>query len=240
VLTLAASAALAAIAIPNRHVVAAGQGEAHAIPVEASPHGATYAEWSARQWQWVFDQPTNHHPLFDTADVSAGQSGKVWFLGGTFELTGTPGVTLGIDERTATIPTGTSLFFPLVDSEDSDIEEGGPTPEDHLRAVAQAGADAVDPASLFCEVDGVPIEGLAIFRVQSPEFPIGPLPDNNILEFFGENAPGGTPGHAVSDGYFVMLPPLSAGEHTLRFGGEADFPDGSVFMEDITYHLTVK
>jgi hypothetical protein len=232
-------AALAAVEMPGGRVVAADKSQAQVIPVNASPHGATYSEWSARNWQWVFDQPTDHHPLFDTADISAGQTGKVWFLGGTFELTGTLGVTLGIDERTATIPTGISLFFPLVDSEDSDIEEGGPTTEDHLREVAKAGADAVDPDSLFCEVDGVPIEGLADFRVQSPLFPVGPLPDGNILQFFGLDVPQGTTGHAVSDGYFVMLPPLSAGEHTIHFGGEADFPDGSAFIEDITYHLTV-
>jgi hypothetical protein len=36
-----------------------------------------------------------------------------------------------------------------------------------------------------------------------------------------------------------MLHPLSVGTHKIHFFGELDFPDGSKFIEDITYHLTV-
>src|SRR5712692_10123766 len=60
--------------------------------------GLTYGQWTDEWWQWCFSLPVSHHPLFDTADVTAGQRVKVWFLGGYF--TGGPRV------RTAVIPSG--------------------------------------------------------------------------------------------------------------------------------------
>jgi hypothetical protein len=56
--------------------------------------------------------------------------------------------------------------------------------------------------------------------------------------------PEGTTTSAVSDGYFVMLAPLSPGRHTIHFAGafvftlEADGFDFS-FSLDITYHIKV-
>src|SRR5262249_11776095 len=41
----------------------------------SSPYGKTYGEWSAAFWQWEFSLPVDHHPLFDTAPASTGQSG---------------------------------------------------------------------------------------------------------------------------------------------------------------------
>src|SRR5437868_1105498 len=52
------------------------------LPVQSKPYGKSYGEWSAEFWKWEFSLPINQHPLFDTADCSAGQSGQVWFLGG--------------------------------------------------------------------------------------------------------------------------------------------------------------
>src|SRR5262245_59170953 len=77
------------------------------IPPEAAAFGKTYGEWSAAFWQWLYSLPVDQHPLFDTADCSAGQSGKVWFIGGTFTLNPDPenpdtGV-IGEAERTCTI-----------------------------------------------------------------------------------------------------------------------------------------
>jgi hypothetical protein len=90
----------------------AGGGNAAVMPPSSNPHGHSYAEWSAMHWQWLYSMPVDKNPVFDTADCSEGQSGKVWFLGGTFALTVVePGVNLGLVERDCTIPPGTSLFF---------------------------------------------------------------------------------------------------------------------------------
>lgn len=210
-------------------------------PVGSKPYGRSYAEWSASHWQWAFSLPVDAHPLFDTADCSAGQEGPVWFLGGTFAVIEIePGVILGEVTRECTIPVGTSLFFPLVDVECSEIEGNGET-EGELRACANFFADFIVPELLFCEVDGREAQNLEQFRVESALFTFGPLPDNNILEFFGLDAPEGSTSPSVSDGVFVMLHPLSVGEHTVHFGGAVDLTEvgGPIFLQDITYHITV-
>jgi hypothetical protein len=76
--------------------------------------------------------------------------------------------------------------------------------------------------------------------MESPPFLLGPLPENNVL--------GAAPGSvtlAVSDGYYILLAPLSKGEHEIHFGGAAIFTveeDGFDFFFglDITYHITVE
>src|SRR5215831_19135202 len=71
------------------------------LPVQSRPYGFTYGEWSARWWQWLFLLPLDNSPLFGTADCSVGQSGPVWFLGGS------PSPRPG-----CTVPAGKALFFP--------------------------------------------------------------------------------------------------------------------------------
>ena len=56
------------------------------------------------------------------------------------------------------------------------------------------------------------------------------LPEGNI---FG--LPAGSYGPAVTDGYWVTLPPLPPGEHTVHFSST----QGGNTM-DVTYHITVK
>jgi hypothetical protein len=64
---------------------------------------------------------------------------------------------------------------------------------------------------------------------------------NNVLEASGIVAPAGSTSPSVSDGYFVMLKPLSVGQHTIHFGGTADLTPlgGPLFIQDITYNITV-
>ena len=206
------------------------------FPPHSAPYGKTYAQWSAEQWKWTYSMPADAHPLTDTADVSAGQSGQVWFLGGTFApTTDLNGNLIGIVDRKVSIPAGKALFFPVIDAEQS-LAEGG-LDEADCRATANNFADHA--VGVFCTVDGMPVKGLAAYRTDSPFFSFGPMPDNNLL-----GLPEGTTSSAVSDGYFLMLSPLSAGEHLLHFGGafvftlEQDGFDFS-FTLDITYHITV-
>jgi hypothetical protein len=203
------------------------------LPPQSHPFGKTYGEWEAAWWQWAFSLPADHNPLTNTAPVIAGQTGNVWFLAGTFvtepEMNG---VNLGRVTRDETIPAGKALFFPLVNGEASTAEGNGST-EAELRAVAKGFADATVPSSLFVQIDGRSLQGLASYRAQSPLFTYGPLPDNNIL-----GLPAGTISQSVADGYHVMLTPLSVGQHTLHFGGTSESP-GFTFIEDITYHITV-
>ena len=142
------------------------------------------------------------------------------------------GGAIGVATRTATIPKGKFLFFPILNVEVSDIEGNGNT-EGELRAFANSTADFIDPANLYLKVDGQSVSDLSPYRVQSPLFKVGPLPVNNLL-----GAPKKTKGHSVSDGYYIMLNPLPVGDHTIDFGGHADF-GGFNFMLTIKYNLTV-
>lgn len=212
--------------------------QAAVLPPQSYPFGKSYAEWSAEHWKWTYSLPADAHPLTDTADVSAGQSGQVWFLGGTWApTTDLNGNLVGIVDRQVTIPAGKALFFPIINAEASTAEGNGTT-EEELRGFANFLADHA--VNLSCTVDGQPVENLQSCRVSSPLFTFGPLPANNLL-----GLPEGTTSPAVSDGYFVMLAPLSKGEHVIHFGGAFVFTaaeDGFdfSFTLDINYRITVK
>lgn len=190
-------------------------GNPGVIPPNARHH---YEQLSAKWWQWGLSLPVAGHPFIGCPDPpDAGQSGPVWFLAGEY----------GTFECPLTVHTGKALFFPLANAECSSLEEPpfhGDTAEEQ-RACAKFWADQIDTASLFCEVDGVPVQNLASYRVVSPQFAFtAPTP-----WVFG--AVGGT-GTAVGDGYYLLLAPLSAGGHTIHFGSTS-------FGIDSTYHLTV-
>jgi hypothetical protein len=196
------------------------------VPPHSNPHGHSYAEWAAAYWQWLFALPVDSHPGTDTPDfdVTDGQSGHVWFLTGPF----------GTLERDVTIPAGTSLFIALVNVDASSLEEPpfyGATAADQL-AIANGFADYITDLSFT--VDGKSIKNIGDFRVTSPQFEFtAPTP-----WIFG--ATGGT-GTATGVGYFVMLAPLSVGQHTIHYTGAFKFSDApeDYIGVDMTYHITV-
>jgi hypothetical protein len=211
-----------------------GANNPHILPPQSSPFGASYAEWSARWWQWAYSLPIDHHPLFDTADVSAGQSGKVWFLGASFVSTTNPsGVNVSIVTRNVTVPTGKAFFVPVANVEASTVEGNGTT-DAELRAAAISFQDTF--TNMSAQFDGAQVQNLGAYRVQSPLFTFGPLPDNNVLQFFGLTAPAGTTSLSVGDGVYLMLAPLSAGQHSIHFHAESPAFN---FLLDVTYNLTV-
>jgi hypothetical protein len=215
-------------------------------PVNSKPHGLSYGEWSARFWQWQLSMPVSANPIFDTAECSAGQSGNVWFLGGsTISFESAPQEFLARAIRTCTVPPGTMLFFPIANNECSTVEGDrfpgyGQTPAE-LEACAKFASSFIVPESLRATLDGVPIKALTQYEVVSPLFTFGPLPSNNVLQYFGLNAPAGTTAQSKSDGIHLMLHPLSTGTHVLRFYAETDFRpiDGAKFIQDITYYIRV-
>ena len=84
------------------------------------------------------------------------------------------------------------------------------------------------PSTLDASIDGVPLQDLSAYRVQSPTFSVT-LPEGAIFDL-----DEGTFEPNVSDGYWLMFVPLSAGEHTLHL--KAVTGD---FTTEVTYHLTV-
>ncbi len=202
------------------HAAAAGRSNATILPPGANMFGASYGEWSARWWQWALSLPADAHPLLETAGCDAGQSGPVWFLGGSF-INSTV-------VRECTVPAGLAIFFPVLNTECSTIESppffGGN--EDELRDCAAA----VTNSGMFATIDGVDVLNLDSYRVQSPLYTFS-APDGGL---FG----GPVTGQSVSDGVWLMLSPLSAGTHTIHLGGTQTAGTFPPLTLDVTYNLT--
>lgn len=191
-------------------------GNPGVLPPGSHAFGLSYGDWSARWWQWGLTLPVPGHPFAGCpASCAEGQSGPVWFLAG------------GPTDCSCTVPPGKALFFPLANAECSTLEPApfhGDT-EAEQRACAKGWADQIPAASLFCEIDGMPMEDLARYRFASPQFGF----TASTPWIFGGV---GGPGTAVGDGYYLLLRPLSKGRHTIHFGTTA-------FGIDTTYHVTV-
>jgi len=214
-------------------VSAAENPNHYVVPVDSKFLGNTYGGWSADWWKWVVSIPADRNPLSATGNFNAaiGQSGDVWFLAGTL---GGPTV-----NRNCKIPAGKALFFPIINAEGSKVEGNGKTPEE-LRAYAKGLIDHVTVREVT--VDGHPLIHLDKFRVESKPF-VFKLPLKNILVSpDGSTAPAG-PSLAMSDGYWIMLKPLSEGDHYIHIRGVAVFDDDPknifTFETDVTYHLII-
>jgi len=222
---------VAGLLMPTTTPLAQSGGNPGVIPPNARPYGSTYEQWSAKWNQWGLELPVEGHPYLGCPEPpDAGQSGPVWFLAG------------GPAYCALTVPVGKALFFPLVGAECSSLEdpEGGFHGDTaaEQRTCAKFWADHIVVASLFCEIDGVPVKHLASYRFVSPQYQFtAPTP-----WVFG--AVGGT-GTSVADGYYLMLSPLSKGAHTIHFGGTFHFsvaagdPFDGDFGIDTTHVLTV-
>jgi hypothetical protein len=192
-------------------------------------YGSSYSVWSATWWTWLMELPVAGNPSVDTVnfDVTAGQSGNVWFLAEPF-------TTLPIT-RTCTIPAGKALFVALLTAEASALEGFGTT-DSLQRANAKFFADHI--INLFATIDGVNIANLSSYRIASPQFTFtAPTP-----WLYG--ATGGT-NTSVGDGYYLMFHPLSPGAHTLHYKGEFLFTVANGGFDyhayvNMTYNLTVQ
>jgi hypothetical protein len=197
------------------------------IPINARPNGLSYGEWSARWWDWVLSIPPSMNPLLDTtgAFCTQGQSGHVWFLAETFG---------GSASRTCTVPAGTMLFFPILNgvfgSGLGDCPAGNPGAGCSVPTLRAAAAANVDPpVTLLVSIDGVPLKDLSAYRATSPVFSYTVTSDNLV------GLPGGTYSPVVSDGYWLMLAPLSEGVHTIFIEGISS----GGFETDVSYTLHV-
>jgi hypothetical protein len=207
------------------------------LPPDAHPHGRTYGEWAAAWWHYVLSVPATQNPLLDEtgANCAVGQSGDVFFLVGILNVSGTA-------VRTECVaPTGAMLFFPIVNTICTN-EPPPLVPTDELRPCA---AGPIETATdLVVEIDGVPVGGLERFRAQSELFGLT-LPPDNLLGgqagscHFDSDVGACVPYLAAADGFYLMLPPLSPGEHTLHIHGV--MPAFGGFTLDVSYDpLTVR
>jgi len=203
-------------------------------PPHCKTHGASYAQWGAAWWQWMFSLHANVPPnpvlTKGPVDCSYGQSGQVWFLAGANAS--------GIWERSCTIPTGTALFLPVLNGWADNVAVSPPLTVEQLEQLAASFADATE---LHASIDGRPVKNLFAYRAAYAPFGYTVPAIDNMLQYFGANAPGSDwPSTfvfpAASDGYWLMLDPLPPGVHVINFGGTAK---NAIFQIDVTYTITV-
>jgi hypothetical protein len=185
---------------------------------------------ATRWWQWALETPASENPLTDTTGQFAAvnqPNGPVWFVAGN---------TGGTTVRTFTVPAGKALFFPIVnffDVEDATIKGGGVfflVPHPVQTAQTFVATVIATATGLSAEVDGTPIPITTDNLEQSTPFSLQ-LPADNIL-----GVPAGAYFPAIDSGYYVLLSPLSAGQHTIHFAGTLTF---FPFTLDVTYNITV-
>jgi hypothetical protein len=197
------------------------------FPLESKPYGLTYGDWTGKWWQWDVSIPKDQNPGGDSTGKYCGQKqvGPVWFLTGTFG---------GSATRTCDIPAGKAILLSLINSQCNYLTKPNLKTNSQLLACAKSLNEGI--TKLDATIDGVKIPELQKYRVQSQPFTIvyGP---NNV-----DGAPIGTT-KAVSDGYWVLLKPLPAGNHTIHFAGAVvNYVQGTLnnFANEVTYNVNVK
>lgn len=209
-------------------------GTASVVDPGGTVAGKTVGQWTADWWNWATSAPKGQDALTDTtgANANVNQSGPVFFVAGQ------PNDATDPVERSFKVPGGKYLLFPLVNT----IVANGPDP---LFSDTPSEADAiigqhVDVKSLFASIDGQDIANLGSHREKSPLNFSVTMVDNSVTGF-----PAGTYTDANSDGYWLMVKPLSAGDHTLHFGGTLgaiEIAPGfstPVLNVDVTDHVSV-
>jgi hypothetical protein len=209
---LAIIVSAAALAAPAHAVV---------LPPSAQPYGATYSEWAAKWWQWALTQPASTNPIIDdTGELCGqGQSGPVWFLAGSFG---------GSVTRSCTVPAGEALLVPILNL--GYFAFLSDPPEQRTEAFVRGQVTAVENATtLTAMIDGqaVPdisryLEKSVLFSIMLPADNLFGLPEGFVLD------------PCVDEGYYIVVPPLSVGAHTIHFAAGFDS-----FAIDVTYELTV-
>lgn len=199
--------------------------------------------------------PASNPPA--VVDCSVGQSGPVWFLAGDFGGIAArqckdpipSGVSIffpvanngfgvlgfdcygtGVDALGKPVPNPRpTILANCLDPVWSVPDPTFPFPIlswSQLVAAVAAGFDPTPPIS--AEIDGHSLQNLGAYRAQAPMFSIT-IPDDSLLRFIP--LPAGTYFPNGSDGFWVMLTPLSKGPHVVHFS-----IDGSL---DVTYHFSV-
>lgn len=178
---------------------------------------------SARWWQHAASLPNALSPIADESGASCqfGQNGSIWFLHGTFGNV-EPVV------RTCTIPTGKKLFFPILNF--VCVPFPGETIEQNVQ-FCKENTDLIDVREL--EVDGKKRNRLIRRRTQPNGFALT-LPEDNIFDFPGFDTPAGVY-VGVADGFWALLKPLPAGDHTIHIKGGIT----GQFAVDVIYKLKV-
>lgn len=192
--------------------------------------GKSYGEWAASWWQWFGSVPKDTNPGIDTTGENCGlgqNDSNIWYLIESFDPTKYV--------RDCTIPKDKYIFVPSLaaycDTRLDNLES-----EKELVTCAQDYNEALTK-DLMIKLDGKDLNSVLSYRVTSPITNFT-YPENNIFDEPAYASQG------VVDGYFVILEPLSIGNHELHIKTVALNPNkgaGGIgdAAYDVLYNLTV-
>ena len=159
------------------------------------------------------------------ADCQGGQTGSVWFLHGEFGG--------GEAEHSCRLPTGTALFFPVINNAYAAFLNDPPEQrtEAFVREHAACSAD-----SISVSINGVAIENAARYYVDAQDTPLFDiqLPVDNILGLTPELAEDLLLSPVAHSGYYLFVHPLPPGTHTIEWQAS-----GACGDQEISYTLEV-
>jgi hypothetical protein len=195
-----------------------------------------FGEWADKWSNWAFQFPSATNPILDTTGefCDQDQSGRVWFLAGSF-FTGVPIV------RECRIPARTYVFFPIAQGLSfwPDFPgEGDVCYNSDLPPAEQVRCDVSDDivpliTGLEVTIDGVRVEDPFAYRAQSsPGGFVFSIPEGSMVNEWG--FPAGDRDPAVADGWWLMVG-LAPGKHKIHIVVKT----GADTAMDVTYKLTV-
>lgn len=214
-----------------------GNPNSRVFPPTAHPYGKSQAEWAGDWWNHMFSFDCGENPIEDPDGSLAGLNtdDQVIFLAGNYG---------GETTRTITVPHGKALFFPIVNvfwvysacygiaEEDEAFANG--TLEEYIAAFFDPALGG-DGINLSATLDGVAFNNLRNYRFSSGLYDFNINPE--LADCFGDPCIANADFLGYTDGFWLMLKPLSRGQHTLNFAGEIeDFG----FSLDVTYNITVE
>ena len=221
----------------------------YTFPVNSSPYGIPYKDWTAKWAAWLDGLPKSYNWDFKNApgvnyvpkDCSYGQdpSNPVFFLPWIGPQQGTTA------SLTCVVPQNKAILI-SVDAGTSDYSDPNvksKTPDELIKIVSKGN---VYPVRFDATMDGHPLDLIndETHKVTSGLFDLI-LPKDNV---WGE--PEG-PDKAITQGWWIMLKPLPPGEHTVHYTtgyrdsrSDPTIPPGqgnlAPYIQDVTYHLKVK
>ena len=192
------------------------------LAADAKVDGVTFGELTARWWQWAERMPIAPFLDPDGRLCDIDQEGSVWFLAGT---DGTFNA-----KRTCVVPKGRHILVPIINMRYSSTRQHNgkplPLPCQVLQQSAAVNNDRLGSAIVL--IDGVRVTNVAQYRVRSK----GCFP---LIAGNEESEP------TAADGYWLLLKPLSPGQHTLTIGANyaADEAGDGHMVQNFEYLLHV-
>ena len=170
--------------------------------------GLAQIDYAERWWQWLMRLPDGVRAFQDPSGAQCGmnQSGQVWFLAGT---EGTAKV-----KRQCDLPGGRFIFFPVI----AMIRSSAPGKVlDCRRARAQVHGNNDHLAEASVEIDSVMVANVLTHRIRSTRC-FDAYAKAGYMEHSEDYLP------AATEGYWLMLSPLSPGPHRLVVHARYDNP----------------